>query len=85
MNRIKRKVKNDATLRFNNIWFDAPMQFIGQSVDIRFLPDRWDDAYIYYEGEHFPIRRTNKEENARTKRAQMPAVDYSRFEGDKHV
>jgi hypothetical protein len=85
MNRITRKVKYDATLRFFKISFDAPMQFIGQTVEVRFLPDHLDEAYIYQDGSHFPLRRTDKEENARTKREKTPSVDYSRFEGDGHV
>lgn len=85
MNRITRKVKNDATVHFYKTSFDAPMHFIGQTVDIRFLPDRLSDAYILKDNLHFPLRLTNKEENARTKRKKLPAVDYSQFEGDQHV
>jgi transposase InsO family protein len=82
MNRETRKVKNDATVRLHKISLDCPMQFIGQTVEIRFLPNRLEDAYIYQGGKHFPLKKTNKEENARTKRQ---IVDYSRFTGDDHV
>jgi transposase InsO family protein len=81
MNRLTRKVKNDATVQMDKKSFDVPQQFIGQSVEIRFLPGHLEDAYIYSEGEHFPIRQTNKAENARTKRKTV-SVDYSRLDGD---
>ena len=57
------------------------MQFISAKVEIRFLPDDMDSAYILFEDKHYPIRRTNREENCRTKR-QNP-IDYSRIGGDQ--
>jgi hypothetical protein len=83
MNRIKRKVKNDATLRINNIQYDAPMHFIGQTVDIHYLPDRMEDAYISQDNIHYPLRPTNKVENAHTKRQQPHTIDYSRYKEEK--
>ena len=78
MNRINRKVKNDATLSIQNLQFDAPMQFIRQSVEIRFLPDRLSEAYIFDNGKHFPLKLTDKQSNSRAKREGWPTVDYSR-------
>jgi len=78
MNRISRKVKNDATLSLLTIQFDAPMQFIRQTVEVRFLPDRLDEAYIYDNGKRFPLKRTDKQANSRVKREDWPTVDYSR-------
>jgi hypothetical protein len=78
MNRIRRKVRNDATLSLLNIQFDAPMQFIRQTVEVRFLPDRLSEAYIYDNGGHFPLKVTDKQANSRAKREEWPSVDYSR-------
>lgn len=36
-----------------------------------------------YEGEHFPIRTTDKNENYRTKRENALPVDYTRVRGGK--
>ena len=47
MNRVSRTVKNDSTLSIKNMQFDAPMQFMRQSVEVRFLPDRLSEAYIF--------------------------------------
>ena len=57
------------------------MQFIGQRVEIRFRPGEMDSAMIVYEGERFPIRVTNKNENCRTKRQNGPSIDYSKIGG----
>jgi transposase InsO family protein len=80
MNRISRKVKNDATLSMSNRLFDAQKQFIGRTVEVRFLPGHLDEAYILDNGHKFPLRLTNKEENARTKRDNP--LDYSKMGGE---
>ena len=78
MNRIVRKVKNDATLSLQNIRFDAPMQFIRQTVEVRFLPDRLAEAYIFSDGKRFPLKLTDKQANSKAKRDDWPTVDYSK-------
>jgi len=83
MNRISRKVKNDATLSMFNIQFDAPMQFMRQSVEVRFLPDRISEAYILDNGIRYPLKVTDKQANSKVKRDNWPTVDYSR--GDAAV
>jgi hypothetical protein len=82
-NRITRKVNNDSCITIDGIWYDAPPQFIGMKVEIRYLPDRMEEAYILYGDSRFPIRKTNKEENARTKRNNsFPTIQYSAKEGE---
>jgi hypothetical protein len=78
MNRERRKVKNDATLSLLNRQFDAPMQFIRQTVEVRFLPDRLGEAYIFEDGTHYPLKLTDKQANSKAKRQDWPAIDYSK-------
>jgi transposase InsO family protein len=78
MNRIRRKVKGDSTLSLMNLQFDAPMQFMRQTVEVRFLPDRLCEAYIYEGGARYPLKLTDKQANSRVKRDILPSVDYSR-------
>ena len=81
-NRITRKVRKDSTITIDNICYDVPMQFISAKVDIRFLPDDMDSAYILMDNTKFPIRRTNRNENAHVKRNNVkPAIDYSKIGG----
>jgi transposase InsO family protein len=82
MNRIRRKVRNDSTLSFFNTQFDTPMHFIGQTVEIRFLPDRLSEAYIFENGVRFPLKVTDKQANSRVKRENWPTVDYSKGGGE---
>ena len=84
LNRIIRKVRKDATVSIDKVSYDAPMQFIDQKVEIRFRPGEMDSAFILYEGEHFPLRMTDKNENCRTKRRNEPTIDYSKL-GGAHV
>ena len=84
LNRITRKVRKDATVSIDKVSFDAPMQFIGQTVDIRFRPGDMDSAVICSEDGQFPLRQTDKNENCRMKRNNGPAIDYARL-GASHV
>jgi hypothetical protein len=78
MNRARRKVRNDSTLSLQSIQFDAPMQFMRQTVEVRFLPDRLSEAYIFEGGIRHPLKLTDKQANSRAKREAWPTVDYSR-------
>ena len=80
-NRITRKVRKDSTITIDNVCYDVPMQFISAKVDIRFLPDDMDSAYILMDNEKFPIRQTNKNENCHTKRNNAVSIDYSKIGG----
>lgn len=77
-NRVRRKVRKDATVSISNISYDVPMQFIGMNVEIRFIPDKMESAFILYEGTKSPIHRTNKVENCHTKRNNPTTLDYSK-------
>jgi hypothetical protein len=84
MNRVRRKVRNDSTLSPLSTQFDAPMQFIRQTVEVRFLPDNLSQAYIFDNGKQFPLKLTDKQANSRVKRIDWPTVDYSKG-GDDDV
>lgn len=85
LNRVSRRVRKDATITIDNISYDVPMQFISQKVDIRYLPDGMEDAFILFDGERYPIRRTDKNENCRTKRNNPVPIDYSKMGGSTNV
>lgn len=82
-NRVTRKIRKDSTASIDKVCFDAPMQFIGETVEIRFLPGELDSAYILYDGKHYPLRITNRNENCRTKRNNL--IDYAKLGGSSNV
>jgi len=85
MHRVNRKVRNDATLRIDKTQFDVPMQFIAHTVEVRFLPHDDNSVYLLFDGRRYPLRKTNKVENGKTKRVTA-TIDYSRaVGGDEHV
>jgi len=77
-NRVIRKVNHDSCISLDGTYYDAPMQFITMKVEIRYLPDRMEDAYILYEGVHYPIHPTDKVANGKAKRNNLPLMDYSK-------
>jgi transposase InsO family protein len=83
MHRLVRNVAGDSTLRLDGQQWDAPMQFIGNNVEVRYLPGR--EAYILAGGERYELRRTNKQENARTRRKNTASINYSIEGGDSDV
>lgn len=46
LNRVERRVRKDSTVSIDKVSFDVPMQFISQKVEIRYLPDDLDHAFI---------------------------------------
>lgn len=81
LNRIIRKVRKDSTVSIGKTSYDCPMQFISSAVEIRFIPDDMDSAFILSEGKRYPIRKTNRVENCHTKRNNGPSIDYSKIGG----
>ena len=80
LNRITRKVRNDATVSINNELYDVPMEFIRPKVEIRYEPNDMHTAFIFYDKKKYSIRPTNKNENCRTKRKNnIKTLDYSRL------
>ena len=85
LNRITRKVRKDATVSIDKVSYDVPMQFIAQTVEIRYRPGDMDSAFILSQEEHYPIRLSNKNENCRAKRQNPPPIDYTAIGGETHV
>jgi putative transposase len=85
MHREKRKVNLDATISIEKVYYDVPMQFIRSKVEVRYLPNKMDAAYIFFEGKRYPIRPTNRVENSHTKRQNVHAIDYSKMGGNENV
>jgi len=80
LHRDKRRVRHDSTLQIQKRQYDVPMQFIGQTVDVRYLPDKPDSIFILYEKKRYPLRLTNKVENSKTKRSNY-RIDYDEKTG----
>jgi len=78
MNRVTRKVRSDSTLSFLKTQFDAPIRFIGQQVEVRFLPGRLEDAFIFDAGMRHPLKLTDKVANGKAKREKGPTIDYAK-------
>jgi len=78
MNRAHRKVRNDSTISLLKSQFDAPMHFIRQTVEIRFLPDQLSQAYILDASTRYPLKLTDKQANSKAKRNNLYSVDYSK-------
>lgn len=77
LNRTTRRISRDATLELDCRCYDAPMQLIGQKVEVRYLPDNPEKVWVFSEGKRYQARLTNRIENGKTKRENQVAIDYS--------
>ena len=86
LNRATRRVSRDATVELDSRCYDAPMQFIGQKVEVRYLPDDLEKVWVFSEGKRYPMRLTDRVGNGKTKRKNSITIDYSTaLGGEKNV
>jgi len=78
MHRIMRLVHKDATIKKKPYLFDAPRQFIGKTVEVRYLPGEPEKTFMVYESKRYPLRVTNKADNSKAKRQNQYSIDYSK-------
>ena len=74
---IKRKVRRDATVRIDNIYYEVDMKYVGEMVDIRFPIDRPHLFYLF-ENDRFveKLRPVDLVENANP---PFVATSYSKL------
>lgn len=77
LNRTTRRVSRDATVELDSRCYDAPMQFIGQKVEVRYLPEDPEKVWVFSEGKRYPMRLTDRVGNGKTKRENHVSIDYS--------
>ena len=65
LNRVWRRVNKDSTVSIDKVSYDVPMQFLSSKVEIRYLPDDMASAFILSDGVHYPLCRTDRNENCR--------------------
>jgi len=81
-NRIKRRVRKDSTVSLFKVSYDVPFQFIGEDVEIRYMPSDMSGAYILKDGKKHPIAVTDKAANAHAKRRKPELkLDYEKLAG----
>ena len=82
-NRDERHVREDSVVTIDKTEYDVPPQFAGKWVEVRFNPTRMEDAYILYNGEKFPISRTDRVKNGSSHRNNRPVtITYHSGEGE---
>ena len=80
LHRVTRKVNNDSTIQLDSKYFEVPQKFIGQRLNIRYLPSDTDKAFIFNHDNVlintiYPLKRV---ENSKVKRN---VIDYSKMNG----
>lgn len=76
LHRVKRRVRNDATIMLDRRLYDVPMEFIRSTVEVRYRPGEPDSAFILDNDNRFPIQPTDKAANSKAKRDNPYRVRY---------
>lgn len=74
--RVKRKVRNDATILLEKQYYDVPMEYIRCNIEIRYIPGDKNSVFIWDNNKLIPIRLTDKVENSKTKRNNPYSLTY---------
>lgn len=71
LHRVVRKVRNDATISIDTIFFEVPQAYIGQRISLRYSPLSLSEIYIYDLNNQWveTVYPLNKIDNSKVKRA----------------
>ena len=80
LHRVTRRVNNDATIQLHSKFFEVPQKYIGQRINIRYLPSDADKAFIFNQDNVlidtvYPLKRVD---NSKVRRN---VIDYSKMNG----
>ena len=84
-NSVTRVVSRDATVRLDGALYDAPMECIGQKLEVRCAPgDPHDGWVVLGDGSRRRIAATDKQANAHAPRVRPTAypIDFSAQGGE---
>lgn len=76
LHRVRRRVRNDATILIDRNLYDVPMEFIRSTVEVRYRPGELGSAFILDNGKRYPVKPTDKTANSKTKRENHYSVRY---------
>lgn len=80
LHRDTRKVNNDATIQLHNKIFEVPQKYIGQKINIRYLPENTEEIYIFNKDNQkvdnaYPLKKVD---NSKIRRN---TIDFSKING----
>ena len=82
LHRIIRKVRNDRTIKIDNIFYEVPFKYVGKEIEIRYNPDDLTEIFVFEnnkKGEK--CDKVDKISNSKVKRKNN--IDYSKVINDE--
>lgn len=80
--RVTRKVKKDSTISIQNILFEVPLKYVGETINVRYDPTSIDKAYIFSDDNVllYTVYPVKKIDNSKVRREHnFKNVDFSSF------
>lgn len=76
LHRTIRKVRLDRTVKIDNIFYEVPFKYVGQSIELRYDPVHMNQIFIFEDNKKLePVKEVNKVSNSKSKRKN--SIDYS--------
>ena len=85
LHKVVRRVKSDSTISLNSIIYEAPQQFVGKYITIKYNPEDMSKLYIYNDKNErlHIVKSVDKISNSKYKRQDI--VSFYREENDDNV
>jgi len=86
LHRVTRKVRRDATISINSIYFEVPQEYISQRIKLRYMPDDLSEIYILNADNEIvdTAYQLKKVDNSKIKRKRN-RLDYTQIGGKVNV
>lgn len=82
LHRIKRKVRQDRTIKLDNTYYEVPFKYVGQTIEIRYNPEDLKEIYIFEnEEQKESCKCVDKQANSKIKRSNN--IDYGKVINDE--
>lgn len=82
LHRVSRKVRNDRTIKINNIFYEVPFKYVGLNIDFRYDPEDLSEIYVFKNEEQLETCKVvDKVSNSKIKRSNN--IDYGKIINDE--
>lgn len=82
LHRIIRKVRNDRTIKIDNIFYEVPFKYVGKEIEIRYNPNDLNEIFIFEDNKRLEkCEKVDKISNSKIKRKNN--IDYSKVINDE--
>ena len=82
LHKVERKVRNDKTIKIENVYYEVPFKYVGKTIEIRYDPKERKEVYVFENNQKLETcKPVDKVSNSKIKRKNN--IDYSKVINDE--